>query len=94
MKYKCKTPRLNSSSNLDGVDDIRFNLSYKTEQQQNRYKIIFMCWTVTNAGQSEEKHMGEKLPIHTSFLLEGIFQMVTQRNSFSGLRKKIRVHCC
>ena len=49
MKCKCKTPRLNSSSTLHGVDDIRFNLSYKTEQQ-NGYKIVFMCWTVTNAG--------------------------------------------
>ena len=48
MKYKCKTSRLNSSSTLDGVDDIRLNLSYKTEQ--NGYKIVFMCWTVTNAG--------------------------------------------
>ena len=94
IKYKCKTPRLNSSSNLVGVDDIRFNLPYKTEQQQNGYKTVFMCWTVTNAGQSEEKHMGGKLPIHTSFLLEGVFQMVMQRNSFAGLREKIRVHCC
>ena len=47
-----------------------------------------MCWTVTNAGQSEEKHMGEKFPIHTSFILEGIFQMMMQRNSFCWVEEK------